>query len=119
MDANLHPISVTPLDGDGAWRPDLVVPSQAIQERIEDQFPLVPAPSDEGASPPGPSSEGYVAPANESSGGNWDPQCRAKATVFLLDDDRFRIGSGRVEEREEVGRIEARLLDGSVRGLVV
>jgi len=40
-----------PLDGDGIWRPDLVVPSQALQERIEDQFPLVsrandrPAPS--------------------------------------------------------------------------
>ena len=44
-------IEFMPLDGDGIWRPDLVVPSQAIQERIEDQFPLVsrandrPAPS--------------------------------------------------------------------------
>ena len=44
-------IEFMPLDGDGMWRPDLVVPSQALQERIEDQFPLLvrqddrPAPS--------------------------------------------------------------------------
>jgi cyclic pyranopterin phosphate synthase len=44
-------IEFMPLDGDGIWKPDLVVPSQIIQERIEDQFPLViqqedrPAPS--------------------------------------------------------------------------
>src|SRR5258708_36272198 len=30
-----------PVDGDGIWRPELVVPSRAIQERIEDLFPLV------------------------------------------------------------------------------
>jgi cyclic pyranopterin phosphate synthase len=34
-------IEFMPLDGDGIWRPDLVVPSRAIQERIEDMFPLV------------------------------------------------------------------------------
>ncbi len=34
-------IEFMPLDGDGIWRPDLVVPSRAIQERIEDLFPLV------------------------------------------------------------------------------
>jgi cyclic pyranopterin phosphate synthase len=39
-------IEFMPLDGDGIWRPDLVVPSQAIQERIEDQFPLVNRPND-------------------------------------------------------------------------
>ena len=44
-------IEFMPLDGDGIWKPDLVVPSQVLQERIEDQFPLVvlqedrPAPS--------------------------------------------------------------------------
>jgi cyclic pyranopterin phosphate synthase len=44
-------IEFMPLDGDGIWKPDLVVPSQVIQERIEDQFPLLvqqddrPAPS--------------------------------------------------------------------------
>ena len=44
-------IEFMPLDGDGIWKPDLVVPSQLLQERIEDQFPLViqredrPAPS--------------------------------------------------------------------------
>jgi GTP 3',8-cyclase len=39
-------IEFMPLDGDGTWRPDLVVPSQALQERIEDQFPLVIRPND-------------------------------------------------------------------------
>ena len=39
-------IEFMPLDGDGAWRPDLVVPSRAIQERIEDQFRLVSRPND-------------------------------------------------------------------------
>ena len=44
-------IEFMPLDADGSWKPDLVVPSQRIQERIEDLFPLVvqqddrPAPS--------------------------------------------------------------------------
>ena len=44
-------IEFMPLDGDGIWREDLVVPSRVIQERIEDLFPLVavaedrPAPS--------------------------------------------------------------------------
>jgi cyclic pyranopterin phosphate synthase len=44
-------IEFMPLDGDGIWKPDLVVPSRVLQERIEDQFPLVvqqedrPAPS--------------------------------------------------------------------------
>ena len=45
-------IEFMPLDGDGGWRPDLVVPSQALQERIEDQFPLVVRPNDR----PAPSS---------------------------------------------------------------
>jgi len=39
-------IEFMPLDGDGIWRNDLVVPGRRIQEQIEDQFPLVPAPSD-------------------------------------------------------------------------
>jgi cyclic pyranopterin phosphate synthase len=43
-------IEFMPLDGDGIWSNDLVVPSRRIQEQIEDQFPLVPAPSDR----PGP-----------------------------------------------------------------
>ena len=34
-------IEFMPLDGDGIWRPDQVVPSRRIQERIEDLFPLV------------------------------------------------------------------------------
>jgi len=44
-------IEFMPLDGDGIWSNDLVVPSRRIQEQIEDQFPLVPAPSGR----PGPS----------------------------------------------------------------
>ncbi len=43
-------IEFMPLDGDGIWRPDLVVPSRVIQERIEDEFPLVPV-SDDRPSP--------------------------------------------------------------------
>lgn len=35
-------IEFMPLDGDGRWSPDLVVPSRRIQEQIEDLFPLVP-----------------------------------------------------------------------------
>src|SRR5579859_3419926 len=34
-------IEFMPLDGDGIWRNDLVVPSRRIQEQIEDMFPLV------------------------------------------------------------------------------
>ena len=44
-------IEFMPLDGDEIWSNDLVVPSRRIQEQIEDQFPLVPAPS----ARPGPS----------------------------------------------------------------
>src|SRR2546423_3633511 len=44
-------IEFMPLDGDGIWSNELVVPSRRIQEQIEDQFPLVPAPSGR----PGPS----------------------------------------------------------------
>ncbi len=33
-------IEFMPLDGDGIWREDLVVPSRRIQEQIEDLFPL-------------------------------------------------------------------------------
>src|SRR5690349_1132877 len=43
-------IEFMPLDGDQIWSNDLVVPSRRIQEQIEDQFPLVPAPTDR----PGP-----------------------------------------------------------------
>src|SRR5205085_8621886 len=43
-------IEFMPLDGDGIWSNDLVVPSRRIQEQIEDQFPLTPAPTDR----PGP-----------------------------------------------------------------
>src|SRR5205807_2913458 len=43
-------IEFMPLDGDGIWRPELVVPSRRIQESIEDQFPLVAAAEDR----PGP-----------------------------------------------------------------
>ncbi|HVD01203.1 MAG TPA: GTP 3',8-cyclase MoaA [Candidatus Dormibacteraeota bacterium] len=39
-------IEFMPLDGDGNWRPDLVVPSQVLQDRIEEQFPLAPRPND-------------------------------------------------------------------------
>src|SRR5438309_1534984 len=34
-------IEFMPLDADGIWKEDLVVPSQRIQEQIEDLFPLV------------------------------------------------------------------------------
>jgi len=44
-------IEFMPLDADGMWSNDKVMPSRIIQERIEDQFPLVPAPSTR----PGPS----------------------------------------------------------------
>jgi cyclic pyranopterin phosphate synthase len=43
-------IEFMPLDGDQIWSNELVVPSRRIQEQIEDQFPLVPAPSER----PGP-----------------------------------------------------------------
>jgi GTP 3',8-cyclase len=35
-------IAFMPLDADGIWKNDLVVPSLRIQEQIEDLFPLVP-----------------------------------------------------------------------------
>ena len=35
-------IEFMPLDADGIWNNDLVVPSRRIQEQIEDQFPLRP-----------------------------------------------------------------------------
>jgi GTP 3',8-cyclase len=38
-------IEFMPLDGEGRWTNDAVVPSRRIQERIEDEFPLVPRPS--------------------------------------------------------------------------
>src|SRR5256886_4125325 len=44
-------IEFMPLDGDGIWSNDMVVPSRRIQEQIEDQFPLAPRPTDR----PGPS----------------------------------------------------------------
>jgi cyclic pyranopterin phosphate synthase len=44
-------IEFMPLDGDNIWSNDKVVPSRRIQEQIEDEFPLVPVPSDR----PGPS----------------------------------------------------------------
>jgi cyclic pyranopterin phosphate synthase len=44
-------IEFMPLDGDGMWSNDKVVPSRRIQEQIEDQFPLAPKPTDR----PGPS----------------------------------------------------------------
>ena len=44
-------IEFMPLDGDGIWSNELVVPSRRIQEQIEDLFPLVPVTSDR----PGPS----------------------------------------------------------------
>jgi cyclic pyranopterin phosphate synthase len=50
-------IEFMPLDGDGIWRNDLVVPSRRIQEQIEDQFPLRPVPPKR----PGPSSDYQVA----------------------------------------------------------
>src|SRR5205807_687853 len=34
-------IELMPLDADGIWKEDVVVPSQRIQEQIEDLFPLV------------------------------------------------------------------------------
>ncbi|MGH7903042.1 MAG: GTP 3',8-cyclase MoaA [Candidatus Dormibacteraceae bacterium] len=39
-------IEFMPLDADGIWSNDAVVPSRRIQERIEDLFPLVPAAQD-------------------------------------------------------------------------
>src|SRR5437660_518375 len=39
-------IEFMPLDGDGNWRPDLVVPSQVLQDRIEEQFLLAPRAND-------------------------------------------------------------------------
>ena len=44
-------IEFMPLDGDGIWSNDLVVPSRRIQEQIEDLFPLQPVVSNR----PGPS----------------------------------------------------------------
>jgi cyclic pyranopterin phosphate synthase len=44
-------IEFMPLDGEGRWTNDAVVPSRRIQERIEDEFPLVAQPSTR----PGPS----------------------------------------------------------------
>src|SRR5437868_14308097 len=35
-------IEFMPLDGDGTWTNEQVVPSRRIQEQIEDLFPLVP-----------------------------------------------------------------------------
>jgi cyclic pyranopterin phosphate synthase len=46
-------IEFMPLDGEHRWSSDQVVPSQVIQERIEDLFPLEPVPSEA----PGPSSD--------------------------------------------------------------
>jgi cyclic pyranopterin phosphate synthase len=43
-------IEFMPLDGDGLWNNDLVVPSRRIQEQIEDLFPLTPV----GDERPGP-----------------------------------------------------------------
>ena len=37
-------IEFMPLDGDGIWSNDLVVPSRRLQEQIEDEFPLVEVP---------------------------------------------------------------------------
>ena len=39
-------IEFMPLDGDGIWNRDLVVPSRRLQERIEDEFPLLESPPD-------------------------------------------------------------------------
>jgi cyclic pyranopterin phosphate synthase len=39
-------IEFMPLDGEGRWSNDLVMPSRRIQERIEDLFPLVPIAED-------------------------------------------------------------------------
>jgi cyclic pyranopterin phosphate synthase len=50
-------IEFMPLDGDQIWSSDLVVPSRRIQEQIEDQFPLVAAPS----ARPGPSTNFHFA----------------------------------------------------------
>jgi cyclic pyranopterin phosphate synthase len=44
-------IEFMPLDGDGIWSNDKVLPSRRIQERIQDEFPLVPESDDR----PGPS----------------------------------------------------------------
>ena len=44
-------IEFMPLDADGEWSSDKVVPSLRLQEKIEDEFPLVPRP----AGRPGPS----------------------------------------------------------------
>jgi len=46
-------IEFMPLDGDGIWNNDLVVPSRRIQEQIEDLFPLVAAPEER----PGPATK--------------------------------------------------------------
>jgi cyclic pyranopterin phosphate synthase len=46
-------IEFMPLDGDGGWSNDQVVPSRRIQERIEDLFPLVPVADGR----PGPSTD--------------------------------------------------------------
>ncbi|HEV2034517.1 MAG TPA: GTP 3',8-cyclase MoaA [Candidatus Dormibacteraeota bacterium] len=46
-------IEFMPLDADGIWNNDLVVPSRRIQEQIEDQFPLSPVSDGR----PGPSTD--------------------------------------------------------------
>src|SRR2546428_11599766 len=62
-------IEFMPLDGDGIWSNDLVVPSRRLQERIEDLFPLVPASDGQ----PGPSSDFRFADGAAGGGGFLSP----------------------------------------------
>jgi cyclic pyranopterin phosphate synthase len=58
-------IEFMPLDGDGIWSNEQVVPSRRIQEQIEDLFPLVPV-----ADPrPGPATRFKFADGNEGGVG--------------------------------------------------
>jgi len=66
-------IEFMPLDGDGNWRPDLVVHSQALQERIEDAFPLLarandrPAPSNNyGFADGAPGGVGFISSVSQA-----------------------------------------------------
>lgn len=66
-------IEFMPLDGDGTWRPELVVPSRRIQETIEDEFPLVaetsprPAPANRFAFADGaPGSIGFISSVSDA-----------------------------------------------------
>src|SRR3979409_1555232 len=70
-------IEFMPLDGDGTWTNEQVVPSRRIQEQIEDLFPLVPV-----ADPrPGPATRFKFADGTAGGGGFISPRSQAFCTT--------------------------------------